>query len=160
MDKPSKEKKNLLILNTREIKEILTILKKQWGFNEKLNYVFLRNAKGKIYIVNKDINRIELEKMRIDSIGLYFGEQRNGTIRLSIEGSQMIGQYANKNLIELTEKETDEWLKGENITFKNKEGNAFVILKNGTDILGCGRHKEGKIHNYVPKERRLRVISK
>ena len=35
----------------------------------------------------------------------------------------------------------------------------FIILKYKKDFIGCGRYKEGKIFNYVPKERRLRVVS-
>ena len=148
----------LKILNTKEVKEITGLLKEEFGFEEKLNYVFLLNNRDRIYIINKDMTRINLENLRIDSMGLYFGELKNKTLRLSIEGSQIIGRGAKKNLIELDEKEMHEWLKGENL-HKKMEKSAFVILKHKDDILGCGRYKEGKIFNYVPKERRLRVVS-
>ena len=42
---------NLNILNTREIKKILNLLNEQFGFEDKLNYVFLQNKDGKIFLI-------------------------------------------------------------------------------------------------------------
>ena len=150
--------KNLKILNNKEVKEILKLLDNQFGFKEKLNYVFLMNTKNKIYLVNKDIERIDIDNLRIDAIGLYFGEVNHGSLRLSIEGSQMIGKGARKNIVELDKKYSELWSMGNDI---DKEFNVhgFVILKHKKDFIGCGKYKEGRIFNYVPKERRLRVVN-
>ena len=148
----------LKILNNREIKGILNLLNNQFGFKEKFDYVFLMSSKNKIYLVNKDIGSIDLERLRIDAIGLYFGELNHGELRLSIEGSQMIGKKANKNIIELDKKESELWSMGNDID-KKMDVSGFVILKHKKDFIGCGRYKEGKIFNYVPKERRLRVVA-
>ena len=148
----------LKILNNKEIKGILKLLKYQFGFKEKFNYVFLMSSKNKIYLVNKNIGEIDLEKIRIDAIGLYFGELNHGELRLSIEGSQMIGKKANKNIVELDKKESELWSMGNDID-KGLDVSGFVILKHKKDFIGCGKYKEGKIFNYVPKERRLRVVN-
>ena len=150
--------KNLKILNNKEIKKILKLLDNQFGFKEKLNYVFLMNKKNKIYLVNKDIERIDIDNLRIDALGLYFGEVNHGLLRLSIEGSQMIGKMAGKNIIELDKEDAELWSMGNDI---DKEFNVygFVILKYKKDFIGCGKYKGGKIFNYVPKERRLRVVA-
>ena len=150
--------KHLKILNNKEVKGILKLLDNQFGFKEKLNYVFLMNTKNKIYLVNKDIERIDIDNLRIDAIGLYFGEVNHGSLRLSIEGSQMIGKRVRKNIVELDKEDAELWSMGNDI---DKEFNVygFVILKHKKDFIGCGKYKEGKIFNYVPKERRLRVVS-
>ena len=150
--------RNLKILNNKEVKEILKLLDNQFGFKEKLNYVFLMNKKNKVYIVNRDIERIDIDNLRIDAIGLYFGEVNHGALRLSIEGSQMIGKRARKNIVELDKEDAELWSMGNDI---DKEFNVygFVILKYKKDFIGCGKYKEGRIFNYVPKERRLRVVS-
>ena len=148
----------LKILNNKEIKGILKLLKYQFGFKEKFNYVFLMSSKNKIYLVNKNIGEIDLEKIRIDAIGLYFGELNHGELRLSIEGSQMIGKKANKNIVELDKKESELWSMGNDID-KGLDVSGFVILKHKKDFIGCGKYKEEKIFNYVPKERRLRVVN-
>ena len=150
--------KRLKILNNKEVKGILKLLDNQFGFKDRLDYVFLMNKKNKIYLVNKDIERIDIDNLRIDAIGLYFGEVNHGSLRLSIEGSQMIGKRVRKNIVELGKEDAELWSMGNDI---DKEFNVygFVILKHKKDFIGCGKYKEGKIFNYVPKERRLRVVS-
>ena len=147
---------NLKILNKKEINNILELIKKQWNCDFKPDYAFLQNEKGKVFIVNKDIARVDFNKIRINSIGLYFAAIRNNEIRLSIEGSQIIGPNAKKNVVELNEKETREWLKGYDIN-KAIKGEGFVIIKHNDDYLGTGKVKEDKIFNFVPKNRRLKT---
>ena len=148
----------LKILNNKEIKGILKLLDNQFGFKEKFDYVFLMSSKNKIYLVNKNIGEIDIEKLRIDAIGLYFGELNHGELRLSIEGSQIIGKKASKNIVELDKKESELWSMGNDLD-KEVDVSGFVILKHKKDFIGCGKYKEGKIFNYVPKERRLRVVN-
>lgn len=145
---------DLKILNSKEKKEIIKLLEKNYGFKEELNYVFLKNKDNKIYLISKDIQKIDLLKLKINSLGLYFGEIKGNEIRLSIEGSQIIGRYAKKNVLKLDKDKIVEWLKGFDIDFETKE-RCFVIIKNDGDFYGCGKIKENKILNYVPKIRRL-----
>ncbi len=147
---------NLKILNSRETKNIYKLLKERFSFDKTLDYSFLINNKNRIYMINKDFSEIDIEKIRINSIGLYFGETFHNEIRLSIEGSQLIGKDCTKNILELNEKESKEWLKGIDID-KEVEDRGFVIIKHDKDFLGCGKAVESKILNYVPKNRRLRV---
>ncbi len=148
----------LKILNSREIKEILEIIEKQWGARLKLDYGFLKNNKGRVFVVSKDIAKIDTSKLRLNSAGLYFCEIDNKGIRLSIEGSQMIGQKAEKNIVELDEEETRKWFKGEDIEKECENCSGFVILRNKNDFLGTGKYSNGRILNYVGKSRRLNII--
>jgi len=144
---------NLKILNKKEIKRILSMLEKQWGFKEELNYAFLQSEKHKIYLANKEIFNLDLSKLKINSFGLYFADVRTG-IRLSIEGSQIVGKKATKNIVELNDKEAKDWMSGLDIE-KQTDSNEFVIIKHGDDFMGTGKATEdGKILNYVPKARR------
>jgi len=147
---------DLRVLEKKNKKTFLQLLKKQFGFEDKLDYAYLTNNKNKIFIVNRDIAEIDLNKIRINSAGLYIAEFKNNEVRLSIEGSQLIGKKAKKNIIELNEKQAREWLKGKDIELKAKE-KGFVILKHNKDYLGSGKVKEDKILNFVPKTRRLNV---
>ena len=145
----------LKILNRKKIKEILALIKKQWDSDFKTDLVFLINEKNKIFLVNKKIFDLELEKLKINSIGLYFGELKNNELRLSIEGSQLIGKDAKQNLVELNEKQAMQWLKGQDIDIKGNY-NGFVIIKHKNDFLGTGKYKHGKVLNFVPKARRFK----
>ena len=145
----------LKILNRKKIKEILALIKKQWGTDFRTELVFLMNTQDKIFLANREVFSLDLEKLRINSIGLYFGELKNNELRLSIEGSQLVGKDAKQNLIELNEKQAMQWLKGQDIDIKGQY-KSFVILKHNNDFLGTGKYKDGRVINYVPKARRFK----
>ncbi|MBN2112037.1 hypothetical protein JW707_02955 [Candidatus Woesearchaeota archaeon] len=145
---------NLKILNKKEIKKILGAIESQWGFREELDYAFLETEKGKVYLANKEIFSIDLSKLKINSLGIYFAEIKSG-IRLSIEGSQIIGPKATKNIVELNDEEAKQWMAGLDLD-KQTECKDFVIIKYKDDFLGTGKQtKEGKVLNFVPKVRRM-----
>ncbi len=145
----------LKILNGKEIKEIYKLIEKQWGAKIKLDYGFLRNNKNRVFIINRDISKIDISKLRINSIGMYFCELYGDEVRLSIEGSQIIGPKASKNVVELNDEETRNWLRGEEIEKECSDCKGFVILKNEKDFLGNGRYSNKRILNYVSKTRRI-----
>ena len=147
----------LNILNSKEIKEILKLIESQWGAKLSLDYAFLKNTEGKIFIINKDIGKIELEKLRINSMGMYFcGVDRKG-VRLSIEGSQIVGPKASKNVVEIDEEQAKQWFKGEDLEI-DENYSGFLIIKCKNDFLGAGKYKDRKILNYTSKSRRVNII--
>ena len=145
---------HLRILNKKQVKSILSMIKSQWDAEPGLDYVFLSNKEGKVYIINKEFADLDTDKIRINSLGLYIGESGAGEMRLSIEGSQLIGPYAKKNIIELDDNEAREWFKGLDL-HKKTDAEGYAIIKHNSDFIGCGRVKEGKIWNFVPKIRRI-----
>ncbi len=146
----------LKILNAKEMKQIYAALEKQFGFSGKLDYGFLfSERKDRLYIANKEVFEIDLRKINLSSVGMYFGEFKDGEIRLSIEGSQIIGPKATKGVVEIPDYK--EWMAGNELEHKGDE-KGFVIIKCGDDYLGCGRAGNGKISNFVGKVRRVRLI--
>ncbi len=147
----------LKIYNSKEKKVFLKKLFKQFGFEPKKEYVYMESGKQKLYVVNADIAKVNLDDYRIDSIGLYIGKYQLDGFRPSIEGSQIIGPLAKKNVVEITLEQRHEWLKGQDI---NVEGpNEIVIVKQGEDYLGAGKIVNGKLLTGIPKSRRLNVVN-
>lgn len=147
---------NLKPLNNKEAKKIVELVKKEFDIKDlKLDYIFFKKKDGKIFLVSDDLRSFDFSKIRVNSIGLYFGKLENEEMRLSIDGSQLIGKKA-KNIVELDEEEAKEWLRGIDLD-KKTDKKGFVIVKSKDDFLGCGKFKEDKILNYIPKSRRLRI---
>ncbi|MBN2368380.1 hypothetical protein JXC34_05160 [Candidatus Woesearchaeota archaeon] len=144
---------SLRILNSREKKDISKLISEQFGCKFKFDYEVFMNEKNKIFLMSRDISKINPEELRINSLGLYFGEVSNGELRLSIEGSQILGKAAKKNVLELSDENADRWMAGEDFEVDTKL-KGFVVIKNKDDFLGCGRIVTKKLLNYVPKERR------
>jgi len=140
------------VWNSKQIKEFHKKLQNQFGFTGKLNYVFLSN-KDKIYVISKDLNKISLENLNVNNIGSYIAKQEMSGIRLSIEGSQLIGPKCNKNILILND--PTEWMQGKEIITDQNFKNA-VIIKYNNDFLGSGIYKNKKILNFIPKSRRIR----
>ncbi len=151
----------LTILNTREIKKIRENIIQQFGSFLKNEYVYLKNDKYKIFIVNRDISQIELKNLRIDRAGLYFAEVKGDQIRLSKEGTQLLfkeNQGLLKNLIELNQDEVKRYFCGEDLEKNLSKDNRFIILIYEKNVLGCAKYKDGKIINFLPKQYRGETI--
>lgn len=144
----------LKILGSREKKQMLELLKKQFGFVGKLDYVFLLNEKKrKLYIVNRDIEKLNLERLRVNSYGFYFGTLESDGLRLSIEGAQLIGKKCTKNIIELNDEQTKLLFKGFDFEVDFKDD--YYLLKHNSDFLGCAKVVNKKLLNHTPKPRRI-----
>ena len=148
-------KQNYEFMTSRPLKEFFRFIEKQYGKVPEVfeGKVFVQ-GKEKIYLLTRDVEKISLDKLRINSLGLYIAEVKDGVLRLSIEGSQLIGPTATKNICELTTEQVKQWFQGNDIKVEEiYEG--FAILKHNNDFVGSGKFKDGFILNFVPKARRL-----
>jgi len=155
----------LNILNSKEIKRLKELLLEQFNYSFQEDYAYLESKKGRVYVVSKDISKLDLDKLRIDRYGLYLGEKKGNTFRLSMEASQLLFKEAKENKIKLTnllevdEKELRDYFQGMDIDKPEfKEENRLVLLQFREDVFGCARLKEGKILNFLPKIHRGEII--
>jgi len=154
----------LRILNKKEIKSVLYLLKERFGCEIDFDFGMLKSRSGKIYLITKDVSKLNLKKLRISRTGIYFATYeekfKNNKIRLSIEGAQMVGALAKKNILEIDDLQLKKWFFGEDLVVKNafNLSDGFVILKYKNDFIGCGLLKQNTVKNYVPKERRVKDI--
>ena len=150
------------ILSSREKRRLSALLKEQWGVEipkEMREQVWFQNNNDRIFLCTRDIARLPFERLRIDRLGIYIAKLHRGELRLSVEGSQLFGPLAKKNIVELDDSEAHLWLQGEEIqkVVEGDEPRAFVLIKHKTDFLGCGKLTEDhRILNFVPKGRRLK----
>ncbi|MEM3370881.1 MAG: hypothetical protein QW471_04300 [Candidatus Woesearchaeota archaeon] len=136
-------------------------MKEQWGadlisegFLDK--FALMQDSNNNIFIISKGVSALNSVKhLRIDSAGLYFGELKNGNLRLSIEGSQIVGRHASKNIVKLSREECSEWMKGNSIRKDIPSHQGYLIVKYENYFLGCGRIKDGMLLNFIPKVRRV-----
>ena len=150
----------LRFLASREAKQMLDRIQEQWGaeLHHMLgSFGLAMSSQEKVYMINKDFAKLDAQKLRIDSLGMYFAEVKGGSLRLSIEGAQLVGPRATKNVAELNEQELQQWLRGEDLEKKGDWQN-FVIVAYNKDFVGSGKYKEGIIYNFVPKIRRVKEL--
>jgi NOL1/NOP2/fmu family ribosome biogenesis protein len=161
---------SLKFLNAKETKQIQEQLKNIYGFYGELDGVLLINNRQKLYLLSRGITQISSEseqELRIDKAGLYIATiMSNDEIRLSIEGCQIIGPKATKNILLIDEAHLEPWMKGEDFLLSDQEkkqtgeNNGFFIIKFDKDFLGCGQLKNNNLRSLVSKERRLKVLNR
>ncbi|MGM5482351.1 MAG: methyltransferase RsmF C-terminal domain-like protein [Nanobdellota archaeon] len=148
---------NLIALNNKKIKRINKVLTEQYGLKEdflKSYALFLKKKDNSIKLITRDVVKINDHKINIDSMGLRIGKEIADGILLSIEGSQIMGPFCSKNIVQISREDAKLWLKGNDIHTQYEQG--FVILKYENDFLGTGKVKANRIINNVPKTRRLK----
>ena len=144
----------LLPLNQKQLKPMFKSMEERFGVTLKGEYAFFITAKDNVYAASKDVGEIDIQGLNINTIGFYIFEWRKGEARPSIEGSQVIGPKATKNVIELNKGLFTLWIAGHDLEYEY-EDKGYVIIKHGNDYAGCGRAIENKILNFVPKSRRV-----
>ena len=140
-------------MNAKMLKPLRKAFEEQYGITEKPEYAFFLTEKDDVWVVSEAVKQFPLEAVHVHSFGIYIGEWKHG-FRPSIEGSQLLGSLATKNVLEISSNLRRMWMYGLDIPVEG-EWDTFVILKCEEDYLGSGFYKEGKIMNHVPKGRRI-----
>lgn len=154
-------KAEILILNSKDKKHIRQHLTLEFGITSLPDNMvfFCLNKKERVYACNKEIFDVEQESLRVNSFGLYFGTFMPDGFRLSIEGVQLIGHLANKNVFLIDDSQFEAYLKGENLDcFQEEFQKEYVIVKHDNDFLGVGKVKNNIFTNHLPKSRQLKNV--
>lgn len=154
----------MIILNSRQIKVLREEIINNFGFFFTEPDVFLQNDKGKVFLINRDISKLDFKKVRLDRIGLYVLTQEKKGIRLSKEGTQILAKQARennvelKNVVELNKDQVKEYFKGLDLSMDLGNKSRPVLLSYKGEVFCQGKYKEGEILNYMPKIHRVNVI--
>lgn len=148
---------NIHILNSGEKKKIIEDLNAKFGITE-LPWLLVMAGKGKVRAFSGSMTRDEIAKLsydiRIELPGLYILREESDGYRISHDGLFVFKNLATKNIVDISDKQADEWLRGENIEIDLED--KWVLLRNKGELIGCGKVKDKKVINYVPRERRVK----
>lgn len=144
------------ILLSPQKKKILKQLNEQFGITT-LPYLILQFGEEKLRAYSGSFSIEELNilnaNLRIEKLGLYFAKALPEGLRLTFDGVQLFKNQIIKNIIEINDKQAEEWFKGNDLIIQSE--NVFKILKYNNEFVGCGKSTGEKITNFVPKERRI-----
>lgn len=92
-------------------------------------------GKEKVFLFSGSFNVKQIKKLEssvpIERIGAYFAkiDERTKDIRLSIEGSQILGDQVKKNIFEIPDDLVENWMKGQELNIKTgKKGFCLKFL--------------------------------
>lgn len=158
----------LKIFTKKEKEEFEKQLEKQFGISKVSGIISMR-GKERIFLFtgNMKINEIKnIENLTfIERAGIYFAkiDEKTKEIRLSIEGSQILGKQATKNVFSLPDGLVEKWVQGseilledvENEISSNKNLNSKKAGAARGDVWGKMFRKKEKIQKgfYIIKNR-------
>jgi len=152
------------VLSREEVREVENLIRENYGCSIDLTrFIVMRTKEDKIRISSKEVARyLNMKKARVLTVGLYLGKlKRNRKIQLSVEGAQMLGEVATKNVAVISPEDVHTFLKGGNVEpvkLLNCEPNNFVLVKSQEHVLGTGILRKGErwyVENLLPKARRM-----
>lgn len=150
-------------MNEKELRELI---KRKFGCEIENDLAFFQR-KEKIFVLKKDVlnalDKLLEKKVNIVNYGIYFGKEKINNIQLTIEGSQIVGKNAVKNVYEFKDFSIFErFLKGEEFEIPNelKESENYPIAKWKDYFAGSifVDRKRNKIVTRVSKGRRALLI--
>ena len=139
------------------LREINRELERVYGVKLPKDLEYFRR-KEKIYGIKKEKLKeiFEIEGLKIDNIGIRLLNIERDGIRLTIEGAQLIGRDAKRNVLKINKDIAEIFLAGEDVEIEEAFDYPYVIVRYKNDILGVGRIIKGNIlRPYIPKERRI-----
>lgn len=133
----------------------------------KLDGILFKNYKNKYYLLDNKYAEVAEKGFNSRVLGLYIAEiNEYGEIRLSIEGSQLIGPSATLHLLELTPAQKERFIRGDDldvtqdIETKGLKNQFYIIYFINKfvmkDFFGTAKVKNSQLFNYTPKARRVR----
>jgi len=143
-----------------QAKEFAGFLEERFGIEKSAFSGFsFHETTDKIYVMSGDIPKNDLNNLRIVQTGIVAGRifDKGDKFKPTTNLLQIFGKFATKSIVELSEKEKEDFVRGLDIENKIVGGieNGYVIVKFGKDVLGCGIYVSGQIKNQIPKSRRL-----
>jgi NOL1/NOP2/fmu family ribosome biogenesis protein len=158
---------NLVFLNSKARKEFLSRLEKLYGFHGGIQGHLMQGANDKVYLLgDSDIIRNSQDKeLRIDRAGLKIATLTTGGARLNIEGTQLLGPGCKERVLEIDHSHFEPLVKGEDFLLSEdelrqaNEEKGLFILRMGSDFLGSGIVKEGRLLNCFSKNRRVKNLN-
>jgi len=109
------------IINSKN--KVNKYLEDQFGVNIDLDFEIQPN--GRVWVGNNHVFGYEINSVL--RRGIYFGFIEDDGLRLSIEGTQLVGPVSNKNVIELDREEMTEWMRGYALNKDSPPG--YLIMK-------------------------------
>jgi len=133
----------------------------------KLNYLLSASGREKVRGYSGNLTTDELTKLNqevgTELVGMYLFHIYSDELRLSFDAISALKDQITKNILELDEKQAEEFLKGRDIALSEEdkkkwlsEPRGFKVIKFKDDLIGTCKLTHDRIVNYLPKERRLR----
>ncbi|MDD4352823.1 MAG: hypothetical protein PHN56_00035 [Candidatus Nanoarchaeia archaeon] len=146
-------------LRKREVDTIKDLLLENYGFVTPKSWMLYYLGKEKVWILKEEFFNLPLEKFNVETMGFYLCHFEHNIFRLSIQGAQIVGETATKNILDISLKDAWELLRGFDIDKETNLEATYIILRTEAGIIGVGKNHKTKILCQIKKNRRVRNLN-
>lgn len=115
---------------------------------------FYETSGDRVYASTAHLDPHEV-RTKVHRVGVYLAKRTGAGLRLSMEGAWLLAPHADPDAVhELDADAALAWLRGESLPAPETD-RRFLLLVHGDDVLGGTVVHGGKLHNRVPKVRRV-----
>ncbi|MEM3819295.1 MAG: hypothetical protein QXF08_02450 [Nitrososphaerota archaeon] len=147
------------ILDHSSRKILEKLLYDQHGVRDAFReFVLVMGGDGKIRATTLETVEVAGKIRKVLQIGLYVAKYRKSKneVFLSIDGSQLLNDQLTKNVVELSEEECREWMRGAPVKLSTDSYGKYVVGKIEKIYLGSARvSRDGKAYPQVTAWRRI-----
>ena len=118
-------------LRKREVDTIKDLLLENYGFVMPKSWMLYYLGKEKVWVLKEEFFNLPLEKFNVETMGFYLCHFEHDIFRLSIQGAQIVGETATKNILDISLKDAWELLRGFDI---DKE--THIVVDNFEELMG------------------------
>jgi len=160
-ERTERPQRSLRIVDKNEVEDLQKMIDRNYRSDFVLrDYGVMLGSEERIWIAARDVFEFDFSKLPVNSVGINFGKlKQNGKIRLTIEGSQLIGKTAERNVALIADDDAEKFLRGEDVSAVETiecENHNFVLLRTESGrVVGSAMFAEGKLKNFLPKSRRI-----
>lgn len=152
-----------LLDNTKK-KKVLIILNDNYGI-ENLPLMLIKTSKDKIRAYSGNLSREELNELaknvNIELIGTQLctlTDENNARLNFDVMNLPIIKSQISKNILNINEIQMKDLLAGKNLEISTEISSPFIPLKINTDFFGIAKNRGTFLQNYVPKEKRMKIM--
>lgn len=133
--------------------ELEKIVKKHFEAEVPKGKILARKTKDgvKYFLFSGDEN----PGLDIEWTGLHIGTIIGGVFQPTIEGAQLLGPSAGKNVVSVSREEAEKLMSGEEIGVETSDEGVVLLEVEGL-FFGAGKSEKGKIKQFITKSRILK----
>ena len=140
------------------VQELLRKIEERFGIVPSVfeGYTIYERRKGEFWMASPEALDVDLPFA--SRAGFRFAQLfSKGGFRLSTCAIQLFGRYATRNVVELTEDEREEFIRGRDLANRWEVEKGQVIVRYKGIPLGSAVFTEGRLKNQVPTARRVKA---
>lgn len=146
------------IMQTKEKKQYTVYLRKTYGIDEALFEDFVFTKVDNTVWIKPEKYLLLSRYIRLDRCGVrLFTTNSNGTFKLSSSAAWAIGQYADHNIVSLTEDQVSSFIEGKDVRLRDEqirgvEQESVIVKDSKGFVLGVSLfQKPATLKNQIPR---------